>query len=194
MNKLEVVSSNGTAEIPILDKPDELIDGLNSVVANGIVDPFDDVAWLYYYGPFEKMTAQSDHGLQALWRHIQSLGFKPKSADRSHLEVLACPNKLARNMAKVSGNGGGFYRISSLDEQRYVAVPAIHVPHTLDQPQAEVTIDIAHGISFAGTALVEALFNSGFMPEIIDYREEPHFPAYRTAMIGEFFVKHTLST
>ena len=72
-------------------------------------------------------------------------------------------------------------------EQRYVLAPAEHVVDILGRVE-EVGIDLTHGIIFPGSALVGALFNNGIDAEIIGYRNEPPFPAYREAVIGRFFL------
>ncbi len=193
MHTLEVITHKERVDVPITDTTTELLDGLHDIVRHGLTDHFDDVAWLFYYGSLERMEVLSDPGFQNLLLMLEASSKQPKIADQDEStrpNILPAPDMLARNMAAKAGRGGGFWRVSSLDSQRYVAVPAHHKPN--GSKERSIEINLAGAISFDGASLVRALFQTDVSAEIIDYRDEPAFPAYREVALGSFFVKHVL--
>lgn len=194
MQTLEVISPTGRANLPLLDTPTSLIEGLSTTVREGITAHFDDVAWAYYYGTIERMQTLADPAFCSVVNYLALLDL-----GREHLEpidestrpnIIPTGDDLARLMATSTGAGGGFYRVGELDLQRFVALPAHHDTRKIRAHKIEV--DLEHGISFDGHSLVTAMFNSGIEAEIIDYRDEPPFPAYRERAIGEFMLANAL--
>lgn len=188
MDYIEVVSQQGTQKLLATETPDKLIEGITKTVRGGMTEEFNDMAWAYYRGVAEQVMVQSDPAFKAFLQFLEAQGVKPSGRKlREDLNILVEPRDLAKNMKLAGGKGGFLYRIDTLYEQRYVLAPAEHVVDILGRVE-EVGIDLTHGIIFPGSALVGALFNNGIAPEIIGYRDEPPFSAYREAVIGRFFL------
>ena len=190
MSTLEVISPHSKSELPMLDTPDSLVQGIREMVRRGITDYFDDVAWVHYYGTIERMQTLADPAFQKLLSKLDRQTSPNLVIDEStRPNIFPSIENLVQDMASKKGQGGAFHRVNSLDEKRFVALPA-----RLDVDKDEVEVDLSHGISFDGHSLVTALFNEGVGAEVIDYRGEPAFSAYRDREIGCFFVKHAFSS
>lgn len=191
MKTLEIVTNTSSAEVPILDSPDELLNGLSDIVGGGTNTIYNDVAWARYVDTIEEMETSTNPYLQAILDNVDPARELMSLKITQHPNIALDCDRLARNMVLMKESDGFFWRIDHLDQQRLVVMPAQHA-HRNDKAGQSIEVDLSHGITFDGKSLVSALFNKGYPAEIIDYRDEPDFPAYRETTLGQFFVRQAL--
>lgn len=195
MNTIEIITPNQSLAIPRIDTPESLVEELHSIVRAGITSYYNDVAWVYYFGPAEELEVEQNPGFQRLISTLDTLG--TSVTNEVITDISKRPNvrphsyHLVRNLAapRDAAGNGGFFDISTTSSRRYVALPAHNTPY---DGTSEVEVDLSHGICFNGEALVAAMFKDGFDTETILHRERSPFPAYREKQFGEFFMKHVL--
>lgn len=189
MSTVEAISFASKADIPATDSPEALVDGLENRVRNGLTGHFDDVAWIYYYDTAERMALLGDPAFKALLDRLGDNARQDDIDESTRPNITPGHNDSVRQMRDQKGRGGSFFRLSLLDVQRFVIAPA-YFPESM-KPR-DIELDLSRGICFDGKSLVSALFNQGYEAEIIDYRSEPSFPAYRENTIGKFISAHTI--
>jgi len=189
MATVEVITASDKAKIPRINDSEELVLGLKYVVGTAVKQEFNDVAWMYFYSKEARATLASD---PAFLRALAQLGLTNPDFDddKARANVFPRPDNLATVMASQPGLGGFFHRVTDLDERKYVAAPASLVTQA-GKETGEVAVDLSNAIIFEGKSLVTAMFNEAVTAEVIDYRPEPAFPAFREATIGSYLLTQT---
>ncbi len=185
MKTLEIIAGSNSADVIMADTSPDLLLGLRGVVAAGINTAFSDLQWLLYYGPMERMLVESDPFFQALVDRLPARPSKVENDETTRPNVISGKQDSLKRMAAIDGVGGGFFRVADIVQRRYVVSPA----QEAFAPRPE--LNLGYAVSFSGDAMVDAMTELGVRPEIIDYRAEPDFPAFRERTIAQFFIAQT---
>lgn len=199
LTNIELSFEGGVYTLPYIHRPDVLIEAIgmlkmqdmNDIALCGYVDSVD----LARVAPF----------IDKLIEHIAKLNDTKPKEPATIEEILkqttdqSVPNigdprlhDTAYYLAKVHLLEGGFYRVDS--DVPYAIFPAfnphMHAPGSTDELE-NPTVDISpeFGIVADFSVISDAMRQTGYVPELIDYRDEPHFFAFRRPAIGQFLLQ-----
>lgn len=185
MKSLEIITDRNSADVIMADSASELIFAMRGIVAVGISVEYGDLQWLQYYGPMERMQVESDPFFQKLIEMLPSAPDTVDNDESTRPNIMPGNQHSLKRMASIDGVGGGFYRVAGLIDDRYILSPA------QEDTESRPGLNLVYAVSFSGEAMVDAMTELGVQPEIIDYRAEPDFPAFRERAIAQFFIDQT---